>query len=564
MALFAAPGLRSLLRDFRRSEDGSLIVFSLFLLAVMVLLCGMAVDLMRVENRRVALSQALDQCTLNAASMRQTLDAETVVRDCVERQGLLPSLTEVTATSTTASRTVQAKGVVNQDTLFMHALGVNRLPASAQARAEQRASSIEIVLALDVSFSMNSNQRINNLRTAATNFVDTVLARGEGRISISIVPYNAQVNLSPEMSARYNITQRSGLGNTTNGDMRNLNCVDFADSAFDQTGISTTAPLLAAGWVDGNIDYATPMANYSVIGLAPMVSSSACRPIAENFIVLPTNDATRLKNAINALLPSGQTSINIGMKWAGAMLDPLARPVVQHFSTQGTVPPAFSDRPFDYSAPGVTKIIVLMTDGENVGHFHLNNPFRNGLSPIFRGTDGVLSIRFETGRPASAGSNQFWIPNRDGDPAAWGLEGGWAATSWGGANASGTQLTWPEVWQVAKPDWVAWHLYARPFSTIHSERVPRWSAAYNGFVTGTGTNTASTQKDGQLQRTCNALKAKGVIVYGVAFSASAIGTQMIQACASSAGHAFVSTNGTALNAAFQAIATNVTQLRLTQ
>ena len=53
-----------------------------------------------------------------------------------------------------------------------------------------------------------------------------------------------------------------------------------------------------------------------------------------------------------------------------------------------------------------------------------------------------------------------------------------------------------------------------------------------------------------------------MLIYSVAFSAPTRGQNTLRACASSTGHYFNSTSNAALNAAFQAIATNITQLRL--
>ena len=100
------PQTRGLFRRFARREDGSLLVFGLFLFATFFLMSGMAVDLMRTENRRAALAQALDRCTLNAAALRQTLDPEAVVRDFIIREDLLLFLEDVNVTNGVGQRTV--------------------------------------------------------------------------------------------------------------------------------------------------------------------------------------------------------------------------------------------------------------------------------------------------------------------------------------------------------------------------------------------------------------------------------------------------------------------------
>jgi hypothetical protein len=68
--------------------------------------------------------------------------------------------------------------------------------------------------------------------------------------------------------------------------------------------------------------------------------------------------------------------------------------------------------------------------------------------------------------------------------------------------------------------------------------------------------------DAEVQQICGVTKQQGILVYGIAFDAPTRGINTVRNCASSEGHFFVSTNTTQLNAAFQAIATNITQLRL--
>ena len=558
MAEFTAR-LRAWCRQFRRSEDGSLLVFGLFLFSIFILMSGMAIDVMRAENRRVALSQALDRCALNAAALSQALDPETVLRDCVERDGMLPFLTSVQVHNQPGQRSVAAAGEIPLETLFMGSMGIERLSVDASARAEEGRNRIEIVLVLDISGSMNERQRMVGLREAAKNFVESVLRDSAGEVSIAIVPYNAQVNIGSELASFYNITHRSGLGVTVNGDMRRANCVDFTTDVYDRVGLSRTEPLSASGWMDPAPR--VQFQNHAAGGAVPVEAVVPCRASTTNIIRLPDNDPDRLARHIDALAAEGNTSINIGMKWGSALLDPQARPVIDAFVNSGAVPSAFRGRPFDYNRPDVTKIIVLMTDGANVIDDRLNEPYKTGLSPIFRGTDGHFSLHMPTGRPSAAGSNEYWVPHIDSNPALNGAEGAWMPTPWG--NATATRLTWPELWQYAAPQWVAWHLFARASSTVHAERQAVHTLWVQRFLTRYGTQNSGTIKDDELQRICTASKRQGVIIYGIAFSAPERGAQMIQSCATSPDFAFRSSDNTQLNAAFQAIAINIGQLRLT-
>lgn len=552
------PKTRGVLRRFVRREDGSLLVFGLFLFATFFLMSGMAVDLMRTENRRAALAQTLDRCTLNAAALRQTLDPEAVVRDCVSRAGLLNYLEDVNVTNGTGQRSVEAIGSIPVETLFMGASGVDVIDVNGRSVAEQRATNIEVVLVLDVSGSM-AGSKMTALQTAARNFVTTVLANNTNRISIAIVPYNGQVNLGPQLASHYNITFVPGLTATAN-----VNCVDMPPSVYGYTGIPQTLPMPATGWADAFTTVSTAQTTFTASGRAPTAGNVWCPPSTVNVVRLPDDNIAAMHAYINNLTAVGATSINAGLKWGGALLDPLARPVINSFVSTGVVPPEFTDRPFEYSKRDALKIIVLMTDGENFGDVRMNDTYRVGLSPIFRGTDGNYSIRHLTGRPAAAGTNQFWVPHRDPDNnSSNGVQGEWRATSWGGyTSTQGVQLTWQQAWQELNVSWTAWHLYARALGTS-TTRTTIYNTWWNNFRTQRGTSTSTPEMDAELQQICTATKSQGVLIYGIAFSAPARGITTVSNCASSPGHFFNSTNNTALNAAFQAIATNITQLRLT-
>ena len=59
------------------------------------------------------------------------------------------------------------------------------------------------------------------------------------------------------------------------------------------------------------------------------------------------------------------TGTQIGMKWGLALLDPTTQPIIQSFAINENhpVPLEFANRPAAYGTGGVTKVIVLMTDG---------------------------------------------------------------------------------------------------------------------------------------------------------------------------------------------------------
>ena len=55
-------------KQYRQDEDGSLIMFSLFIFLAMLMFGGIAVDLMLYENRRTHIQNSTDRAVLAAAN----------------------------------------------------------------------------------------------------------------------------------------------------------------------------------------------------------------------------------------------------------------------------------------------------------------------------------------------------------------------------------------------------------------------------------------------------------------------------------------------------------------
>ena len=544
-----APRLMSAINRFSRDEDGALIIFALLLLTLMIWMGGFALDVMRYETTRTNLQNTLDRATLAAASLSQRLDPTAVVNDYFAKAGLSDQLSSVTVSPAAGSaianyRRVTATGIADSKPLFLHLLGIDSLDAVAGAGAEQHISNVEIALVLDVSGSM-SGAKIANLKVAAAEFVQNILANdSQHRISIAIVPYNAQVNLGPVLRAKYNATNQHGVAD--------VNCVELPLTSFNALSLSRTLPLPMMAYAD--IAYATNQTDAYVSPLStsyarPDYNSAFCKPTTVNTVRLPSQDIATLQSQISGLQAGGNTSIMLGMKWGTVLLDPGTRPIFDELISANQMPATLTGRPFDYAdvASGTAmKVIVLMTDGEHVAHNRVNDDFKTGMSPIYRSNgDGQYSI-YHLGR---AGSKKYWVPHL----------GTWQATAWN-SGAGFTQQDWKDVWANLKLSYVAWQFYARALGSDGPTR----TTAYNTAMNTMRSDYASVNTmNGQLQQTCRLAKAQKVIVYGIAFEAPANGQAQISQCATSDAHYFA-TYGPGIQKVFRTIASNITQLRLTQ
>jgi Flp pilus assembly protein TadG len=542
--------LHARLADFRRQEDGSLLVFGLFLLLLMMMLGGLAVDLMRYEQRRVALQQTVDRAVLAAAGLSQTLDPEEVVNDYFVKAGLSQYLQGVNVDTGMNYKIVEADAQAELDPFFAQMVGIDEFDVPAASAAEQRITNVEIMMVLDVSGSMGeatgSTTKIAALRSAAMEFVNTVKANDvENRISITIVPYNAQVNIPVALRNKYNITHQHGFAG--------VNCVEFPQAAFNTLTISRTTayPMYAFSDLTGGTDTGNYYTNWNDSNYGRMnQSASFCRNAANNVLRLPTDNATTARNWINGLTAAGNTSITLGMKWGVALLDPAARPMMTQLISEGHIPASYSGRPFEWVDDNSMKVIIVMTDGDHVEHVRVNDTYKTGLSPIWRSTgDSNYSIRHTSGRPAIAGANEFYVPHLNT----------WQSTAWNSGSGV-TQQTWQQVWQTVRMRWVAWQLYARALGTSSTTR-----NSINNTWIGNFRSTWMTEgtMDTTMLQSCTQAKNNGVIVYGIAFEAPSQGQYVISNCASSSSHYFNAT-GLEIQTAFRAIASNISQLRLTQ
>ena len=537
--------VRQAIARFTRREDGTLVYFSLMLFVMMMMMGGFAVDLMRYETIRTSLQNTLDRSTLAAASLTQRLNSTTVVNDYFAKAGLSAYLTAITVREGFNFREVAATAVADTNPIFMHMIGINSFDASGRSVAEQRITNVEIALVLDISGSMIGT-KLTNLKSAANEFVNTVLSSdGDDRISIALVPYNGQVNLGALLRAKYNATDDPGVAN--------VNCIDLPSSVYSSTDMSRTLAMPMTAHAD---TYSSTSQSTSYISATdsssatPTATNRWCPPSSVNIVRLPSANIATLQSQINAMTAVGATSINAGMKWGLALLDPSARTMYSQFISANQIPAIYEGRPYDYTDPEAMKVIVLMTDGEHFAEERVNTAYKSGVSPIWRSSgDSNYSIRFTSGRPSTAGTNEYWVPHL----------GTWRSTPWTNNSTAAVAQTWPQVWSGMRLSYVAWQFYARALGTTSSTR----TSTYNSQMLLFRTQTSTGNMDTQLRTMCGFARTNGVTVYGIAVEAPAAGQTLISGCATSTAHYFNATSAQ-VRTAFRAIANNISQLRLTQ
>ncbi len=539
----------AVLTRFWTAQDGSLTILALSLFLLMVMMGGLAVDLMRYEQTRTTLQNTLDRATLASAALTQSLDPADVVADYFTKAGMDKYLKGVTVSEGMNFRNVTADAAAGTEPFFLHLIGHDKMDARGHSMAEQRVTNVEIMLVLDVSGSMLSNNRLVNLKTAANEFVDTVLSSdAENKISIGLVPFNGQVNIGPDLRAKYTAL-------TDDPVVANVQCVDMPSSVYNATALPTNTAMSMTAHADTysgtnatNAWVAYTDTNYAIGYHATNNSGNVwCPPIAGNIIRLPAQSISTLQGQISGLSAIGATSINAGLKWGLALMDPSAATMYNQLIASGKMAGALSGRPYSFTDPEAMKVIVLMTDGEHFAEERVNAAYKSGLSDIYKSSnDGNYSIYH-----SSLASNKYWVPHLSR----------FQAVPWTNSTNSGTytQQTWPQVWSAMRLSYVAWQFYARALGSTSSARNIEYTNRMDAFRS----KTPTTSMDSQLQQICGLAKGQGVIVYGIAFEAPTLGQTQIRNCSTSTAHYF-NASGLQIRTAFRAIASNISQLRLTQ
>jgi Flp pilus assembly protein TadG len=575
-AVLIACRRRVLSHRFYRDEQGGMAFFVLFMFFLMLAFGGIAVDVMRFETKRIAVQQTMDRASLAAASLKQSLDPKAVFDDFFAKSNVNNDLVmfdvtvpTVTVTTTGNFKKVVGAAEVRSYNFFMHLMNVDYLEGSTVSTAEQGVANIEIFLVLDVSSSMQDNGKIGALKTAAKNFVNTIKLNDTlDKASIGIVPYNAQVNLGKALREQYNATHvHVGLSGLPSP-VPDVNCLELPTSLFESTAISTTMPLPMSAHADTHSGTSGAGSGYKAWNSSDATfvlrSNNPCWVTTYGTVMLPTKTKAPLISKIDSLKADGNTSIFMGMRWAVALSDETAKPIYSAIA-DGTVK---ADRPAANSDALTRKIIILMTDGDHFESHWVPDAYKTGLSNVWRSSgDGNYSSRFTSGRPLCAGTNEYWVPHL-WKPTASGntiealkqpCGGAWQSVPWaGGTGGFAVQQDWSQLWRVARMSWFARQLFGRAGVTgvTYDNRMSAWKKQ----------NFQQSEMDTLLSKNCSAARLAGMEVYGIAFTAPPDGTKAISDCSSSPkeNYFFDASNAADLNAAFQQIAAQISELRLTQ
>lgn len=339
--------LKRKLQDLIAKCDGSLSIFALFLFVLILMIAGMAVDLMQHETRRVKLQTTLDAAVLAAASDTQTQDPEIVIKDYLAKAGIDPTSVAINSYRVDGENRATVSAQVDTNTMFMSMMGIDYLSSPTSSDAIERVTKVEISLVLDFTSSMKSGGRLPALISAVDDFINVVYqidcSSGtctepdpEVDITVNVVPYGGTVNPGRQMASMMGLQRWHDYSS----------CAEMPSEAWDDvqlpSGASTQLPHFYI---------------WNTRGQGGAVQEFGWCPQDNNIILYAADHPQDIKDYVRTLELNDGTGSDIGMKWGMALLDATSRDEINLINGTPT-----GEFPEDY-ANNILKVAVLMTDG---------------------------------------------------------------------------------------------------------------------------------------------------------------------------------------------------------
>jgi len=187
---------------YLRHQAGVVAVAFGLMIPVVIGAVGLSVDMAQGYLVKARLSSALDAAALAAAATGS--DDESYIEDKVDAfmeanypEGRIGSKVNVDVSIDGDELTVSATARLN--TSFMTIFGYDSVDVESTTIVQREVRGLEVVMVLDNTGSMNTDDNISTLRTATENFIEILFASVEDPelVKVGLVPYASSVNVGP-------------------------------------------------------------------------------------------------------------------------------------------------------------------------------------------------------------------------------------------------------------------------------------------------------------------------------------------------------------------------------
>jgi hypothetical protein len=342
-------------RRFLRNRDGGAAPM-LALAAIPIMgFVGAAIDYSRANATRTAMQAALDATALMLSKEAQGLSpaavsqkAEDYFKSNFQRaEAHNVQITQELTVPQAGSFVLKLTGSGSIDPLFTKLLGQTQIGFHAETEVWWGIKKLNLALVLDNTGSMSSSGKMSNLKTAAHNLLNTLqnAAKKPDDVLVAIVPFAVDVNVGTDKVNEPWIEW-------TDWEAENGTCSSSTykkKSTCESAGKRWT-PHPHSMW-NGCVNDRDQNNDVKNTPTAPGVPATMFRAHQASNCPTPimplTQDWSALHAKIDAMTPTGNTNVTIGLAWGFQLLSPVA--------------------PFDAPPPAddLDKVIVILTDGDN-------------------------------------------------------------------------------------------------------------------------------------------------------------------------------------------------------
>ena len=340
-------------QNFASDCRGSVAI--LFGLSLVVLLgaVGLAIDTSRFYDFTSKMQLSMDAAALAGAKLlpdSSQTDASIAAlvqahfRASMTNAGVKAnSITPLDTKIDRAKATVEVTGRARLPTFFARILSGSSEPVVFKsAKVAYDIKKVELSMVLDITGSMNTNNKIADLKVAANDVIDELLqdSVSEDAVRIALAPYSASVNAG-ELAATVSVVPPTKKCKTSNA---GSSCQDNTGVDVDTCVIERTGPAAAT-------DAAPVGADRLQNASTPPPAGYFC-PTASVVPLLGKSSIDTLKSILGGYSAQGATAGHIGTAWGWYLLSP---------EWAGVLPAASAPKPYDDAS--VEKSMIVMTDG---------------------------------------------------------------------------------------------------------------------------------------------------------------------------------------------------------
>ena len=189
-----------------KKEGGQVAILFGLVLIPLVAVAGFAIDFQQTVKRKAKAQLIMDSAVLAAARVKQTGATNDEVKVAVQQfmDGQLNGLTGLSCTPavvtvSTTDEEIDAQMRCRQTTSLMKVVGQDHMPFTVISGSEYGIDKIDVAFMFDVSGSMNSSNRLTNLKVAAQDAVDILLPVDASpelieNTRLAMVSYNGMVD----------------------------------------------------------------------------------------------------------------------------------------------------------------------------------------------------------------------------------------------------------------------------------------------------------------------------------------------------------------------------------